>query len=43
MSFADLGLPNADDHLIKAQLVFKIEGLMKARGLNRSTPRKSLA
>jgi predicted XRE-type DNA-binding protein len=31
--FADIGLPNADEHLIKAQLVYKIGGLMKARGL----------
>ena len=31
--FADIGLPNADEHLIKAQLVTKIGGLMKARGL----------
>ena len=31
--FADIGLPNADEHLIKAQLVTKIDGLMKARGL----------
>jgi len=31
--FADIGLPNADEHLIKAQLVYKISGLMKARGL----------
>jgi predicted XRE-type DNA-binding protein len=31
--FADIGLPNAQDHLVKAQLVYKIDGLMKARGL----------
>jgi len=31
--FADIGLPNAEDHLIKAQLVFKIDGLLKKRGL----------
>ena len=31
--FADIGLPNADEHLIKAQLVYRIDGLMKARGL----------
>jgi predicted XRE-type DNA-binding protein len=31
--FADIGLPNAQEHLVKAQLVFKIDGLMKARGL----------
>jgi predicted XRE-type DNA-binding protein len=31
--FADIGLPNAEEHLIKAQLVYKIDGLMKARKL----------
>ena len=31
--FADIGLPNADEHLIKAKLVLKINGLMRARGL----------
>jgi predicted XRE-type DNA-binding protein len=31
--FADVGLPNADEHLIKAQLVHKIGALMKARKL----------
>jgi predicted XRE-type DNA-binding protein len=27
--FKDLGLPNAEEHFIKAQLVFKIDTLMK--------------
>ena len=31
--FADIGLPNADEHLVKAKLVFKIDSLMRARGL----------
>jgi predicted XRE-type DNA-binding protein len=31
--FADIGLPNAEEHLIKAQLVVKIDALMKARKL----------
>ena len=31
--FADIGLPNAEEHLIKAQLVYKIDGIMKDRGL----------
>jgi predicted XRE-type DNA-binding protein len=31
--FADIGLPDAQEHLVKAQLVYKIDGLMKARGL----------
>jgi predicted XRE-type DNA-binding protein len=31
--FADIGAPNADEHLVKAQLVFKIDALIKERGL----------
>jgi predicted XRE-type DNA-binding protein len=31
--FADIGLPKAEEHLIKAQLVFKIDGLLRQRGL----------
>ena len=31
--FADVGLPNADEHLVKAQLVVKIGGILRARGL----------
>ena len=31
--FADLGVPNADEHFVKAQLVFKINRIMKARRL----------
>lgn len=31
--FADIGLPNAEEHLVKAQLVYKIDGLMKTRRL----------
>ena len=31
--FADLGVPNADEHFVKAQLVFKIDGIMKQRSL----------
>ena len=31
--FKDLGLRNADEHLVKAHLVFKIDRLMKERGL----------
>ncbi len=31
--FRDLGLPNAEEHLVKAQLVFKIDTLMKERRL----------
>lgn len=31
--FKDLGVPNPDEHMIKAQLVFKIDGIMKDRHL----------
>jgi predicted XRE-type DNA-binding protein len=31
--FADIGLPNAEEHLIKAHLVYKIDGIMKKRRL----------
>jgi predicted XRE-type DNA-binding protein len=31
--FADIGLPNAEAHIVKAQLVYKIDTLMKSRRL----------
>ena len=31
--FRDLGLPNAEEHLIKAQLVYKIDTILKDRKL----------
>jgi predicted XRE-type DNA-binding protein len=31
--FKDLGMPNAEEHFVKAQLVFKIDTLMKERRL----------
>jgi predicted XRE-type DNA-binding protein len=31
--FADIGLPDASDHLVKAKLVFKIDALMQERRL----------
>jgi predicted XRE-type DNA-binding protein len=31
--FKDLRAPNAEEHFVKAQLVFKIDTLMKERGL----------
>jgi predicted XRE-type DNA-binding protein len=34
--FEDLGLPNAEEHLVKAQLVFKIQAIMKQRGLKQA-------
>ena len=34
--FKDLGIPNAGEHLVKAQLVFKIDSIMKDRGLKQT-------
>jgi len=34
--FKDLGVPNAEEHLIKAQLVFKIDNIMKQRRLKQA-------
>ena len=34
--FADIGVANADEHLVKAKLVYKIDGLMKARRLKQA-------
>jgi predicted XRE-type DNA-binding protein len=34
--FKDLGIPNAEEHLVKAQLVFKIDGIMKSRRLKQA-------
>jgi predicted XRE-type DNA-binding protein len=34
--FADIGVTNAEEHLVKAQLVYKIDALMKARGLKQA-------
>ena len=31
--FQDIGVPNAEEHLVKAKLVFKIDGLMRELGL----------
>ena len=31
--FQDIGVPHAEEHLVKAQLVFKIDRIMKARRL----------
>jgi predicted XRE-type DNA-binding protein len=31
--FQDIGVRNPDEHLVKAQLVFKIDTIMKKRGL----------
>ncbi len=34
--FKDLGLPQAEEHLVKAQLVFKIAALMKNRHMKQT-------
>ena len=31
--FKEIGVPNAEEHFIKAQLVFKIDTIIKKRGL----------
>jgi predicted XRE-type DNA-binding protein len=31
--FRDIGVPNAEEHLVKAQLVFKIDAIIKKRRL----------
>jgi predicted XRE-type DNA-binding protein len=40
--FADIGLPDASDHLVKAKLVFKIDALMQERNLKQSEAAKLL-
>jgi predicted XRE-type DNA-binding protein len=34
--FKDLGMQNADEHLVKAELVFKIDAIMKQRRLKQA-------
>jgi predicted XRE-type DNA-binding protein len=34
--FKDLGIPNAEEHLVKAKLVFKIDAIMKDCGLKQA-------
>jgi predicted XRE-type DNA-binding protein len=40
--FADIGLPNSEEHLIKAQLVYKIDGIMRQRALKQVEAAKLL-
>jgi predicted XRE-type DNA-binding protein len=40
--FRDLGIPSAEEHLVKAQLVFKIDRMMKSRGSKQSETAKLL-
>jgi len=34
--FKDIGVPNVEEHFVKAQLVFKIDAILKARGLKQA-------
>jgi len=34
--FEDIGVPNAEEHFVKAKLVFKIQTIMKRRGLTQA-------
>jgi predicted XRE-type DNA-binding protein len=34
--FADIGLPQAEEHLVKAKLVYKIDLLLRERGLKQT-------
>ena len=34
--FNDIGVPNADEHLVKAQLVYKIDTIMKKRRMKQT-------
>ena len=34
--FQDIGVPHAEEHLVKAQLVFKIDAILKRRGLKQA-------
>jgi predicted XRE-type DNA-binding protein len=38
--FADIGVPNAEEHLIKAQLVYKIGQIIGTRGLTQTAAAK---
>ena len=40
--FADLGLPDADAHLLKAELVTRIDGIIRQRGLKQVEAAKLL-
>src|ERR1035437_171586 len=39
--FKDIGVPNAEEHLVKAQLVFKIDRIIKDRSLRQEIGRAS--
>ncbi len=40
--FADLGLPDADEHIIKAGLVVKIDGIIRQRALTQTAAAQAM-
>ena len=40
--FADLGIPDAETHLLKAELVARIDGIIRSRGLTQTEAAKLL-
>src|SRR5271154_4484027 len=40
--FQDLGIPHAEEHLVKAQLVFKIDTIMKEHSLTQTAAARLL-
>jgi predicted XRE-type DNA-binding protein len=40
--FADIGLPDADEHLIKASLAVKIEAILKEHGLTQTEAARAM-
>ena len=40
--FADLGLPDAEEHLVKAGLVAKIAAIIRQRGMNQTTAAQAM-
>ena len=40
--FQDIGVPNAEEHFVKAQLVFKIDTIMRKRGMKQVEAAKLL-
>ena len=40
--FADLGLADAEEHLLKAGLVMKIDGIIRKRGLTQTAAAKAM-
>jgi predicted XRE-type DNA-binding protein len=40
--FADIGIPNADEHFVKAEIVMGIAARIKAKGLTQTAAAKTL-